>query len=74
MITEISLLGRAAITGSQYETDGLLIRPSFKFFVIQNTDGEKRRKHEPRESGSVTKDGGRSEIIRNGFVTEGWRE
>lgn len=39
MMREISLLGRAAIIGSQYATDGLLIRPSFQLFVGQS-DGE----------------------------------
>lgn len=38
----ISLQDRAAIIGSRYAADGLLIRPSTELFVVQNTDGERQ--------------------------------
>lgn len=40
---EMSLLGSAAHIGSQYATDGLLICPSSKFFVVQNWERERER-------------------------------
>lgn len=46
----------AAITGSQYATDDLLICPGTKLFMMQNTERETEREMEEERKRSVSQE------------------